>query len=129
MPDDPIQDVVSKADAEQPRSYVIKGQEGDEMMGLVTIAPDKIGDVLDFALTPVVIVSPDQPPRIEGFLASPRTQLDIRPRESEPPHHHIGKPPREEDRVDVTSFQDEKPQSVPTGLDRETVREGSESDA
>lgn len=77
--------------------YPIKNQNGDSIDGSVRVeVPDKA--MFDLALTPIVIVNPDKDPRIESFLLSPRTTLDVRPREHLPPHRHL--PTRAEKQIE-----------------------------
>jgi hypothetical protein len=99
MIDDPVKEELGKADAEQPRSFAIYKNDGSDILGLVTISLEDIGDIFDFALTPVVSVPLDKDdprkPKIQHFMASPRTQMDTRQREEDHPFHHVGDPPRE----------------------------------
>lgn len=75
--------------------YDIKDERGKEL-GYVQIHDDYHDlDFLDFVLTPVIVIVPKMPSRISHFLASPRTQIDTRPREETPPHYHVGDPPRQ----------------------------------
>ena len=74
------------------RYFTIKDGEG-QVRGEVFIEDDSSTDPLDFALTPIVEIERDVEPRISGFLASPRTTLDTRPREKEFPHRHLGHQP------------------------------------
>lgn len=75
------------------KTFNIETQE-KEVIGTVSIDEANI-DTFDFALTPIVTVTPDKDregwkePEVQGFLASPRTQLDPRPRSTEPPYDHI----------------------------------------
>lgn len=74
------------------QSQLIKIGEDREPEGYVNIDPTRLcGEhIFDLALTPIVIVSPTEPPRVDGWLMSPRTTLDIRPREQQPPYAHVG---------------------------------------
>lgn len=56
-----------------------------QTLGEVTFNPE---DVLDVALTPVVLVEPGKEPRIVEWRAHPRTQTNARPRDPAYPHSH-----------------------------------------
>lgn len=70
------------------KTYEIRDSEG-RRLGTVNVEVPDAG-VLDFALTPIVSCAPECKPRVDAFLASPRTTLDTRVRSAEHPHNYLG---------------------------------------
>lgn len=71
------------------RYFTLKDQEG-QVRGELHLEDDSSIDVLNTAITPIAEIDKDAAPRIAGFLISPRTELDVRRREAEYPHRHLG---------------------------------------
>jgi hypothetical protein len=74
------------------RKLVVQKDDRREAIGIVdlTLPTKKPSVLLDLAITPVLRVGPGEPLKLDEFLMSPRTQLDIRPREEAAPFNHIG---------------------------------------
>jgi hypothetical protein len=68
-----------------------------ELVGRVMVEiPQEMIDAFDVVLAPVITIDLDDKntPRVTGWQLVPRTSIDIRPRDPNPPHKHIGEGPK-----------------------------------